>query len=103
MTISANNERTSLEHAVLDVVRQLPDPRVEQLLDFARWLCTQGEATYDATEMDTVQLEHEESTWISAFQVRRDEFRAMARQALADYAAGNTTEMAIEDGRLVSL
>ena len=42
MTISARNERRSVEQALLEVVRQLPDPRVEQLLDLARWLRTQG-------------------------------------------------------------
>ena len=71
-------------------------------MDFARWLRTQGAGTYNATEMDATQLARDESAWRIAYHVRRDEFRAMARQAVADYAAGGTTEMAIEDGCLVS-
>ena len=102
MTISARNERMSVEQALLEVVKQLPDPRVEQLLDFARWLRTQGAQAYDATDMDAAQLERDELAWFNAYQVRRDEFRTMARQAVADFAAGKTTEMVIEDGRPVS-
>jgi hypothetical protein len=52
--------------------------------------------------MDAAQLERDELAWFNAYQVRRDEFRTMARQAVADFAAGKTTEMAIEEGRPVS-
>lgn len=52
-------------------------------------------------DVDEAQLERDELAWFNAYEERRDEFRLMARQALADYATGNTTEMAFQDGRLV--
>lgn len=101
MTISARNERTAVEQALLEVVAQLPDPQIEQLLDFAHWLRTHSAQAYGRVDVDEAQLERDELAWFNAYEERRDEFRLMARQALADYATGNTTEMAFQDGRLV--
>jgi len=47
------------------------------------------------------ELELEEKSWEQFYLAHREHFRAMARQALEDYAAGRTIGITItEDGRL---
>jgi hypothetical protein len=47
------------------------------------------------------ELELEEKSWEQFYLAKRENFRAMARQALEDYQAGRTTGITItEDGRL---
>ena len=48
----------------------------------------------------TLDLELEEKAWEQFFLANRDNFLAMAQEALEDLEAGNTLEMVIENGEV---
>jgi anthranilate/para-aminobenzoate synthase component I len=101
MTTQSAQLPASLERTLLDVVRALPSGRVLQVLDFARWLQTQLAPDEEAGG-NTAQaaMEQEEKAWEQTYNANRDDFRAMARQALADLDAGETLEMVIANGKV---
>lgn len=101
MTTQSARQPAPLELALIDVVRALPSGRALQVLDFARWLQTQLSPD---EEMDgkaaQAAIEQEEKAWEQTYNANRDDFRAMARQALADLDAGETLKMVIADGKV---
>lgn len=101
MTTKSAHLPASLERTLLDVVRALPSGRALQVLDFARWLQTQLSPDEDAGgNTDQAEMEQEEKAWEQTYNANRDDFRAMARQALADLDTGETLEMVIADGKV---
>ncbi len=94
-------QSATFEQILLKTVRALPSHRATQVLDFARWLQTQPEIEelFDET-MTEAELAAEEKAWEEAYLAKRDDFRAMARQALAELDAGETLEMVSENGKL---
>lgn len=102
----------SIEEALLDAVKTLHPQRKSQVLDFARWLQTQpinSEAPSEEPSEDLLdeevtkaELEAEEEAWEAAYLANREQFRAMARQALDELEAGETTEIVIKDGKIRS-
>ena len=101
MTTPSSRQPATLELALLDVVRSLPSRRALQVLDFARWLQTQLAPEEDAGDHATqTEMDSEEKAWEQTYKANRDDFRAMARQALADLDAGETLEMVIADGKV---
>jgi anthranilate/para-aminobenzoate synthase component I len=103
MTTQSARQPAALELALIDVVRTLPSRRVLQVLDFARWLQTQLAPDEEAGN-STAQaaMEQEEKNWEQTYMANRDDFRAMARQALADLDAGETLDMVITDGKVTA-
>lgn len=94
-------QSSTFEQALLKTVRALPPHRATQVLDFARWLQTQPEAEELLDDpMTEDELEAEEKAWEQAYLAKRDNFRAMAHQALSALDAGETLEMVSENGKL---
>lgn len=96
------------EQTLLRIVRRLPPERIFQLVDFARFLEFQTIRSYDdGLNEEETETEEEirasEAKWNQLFakpEAKRV-MREMAREALEDYRAGRTTDIAItEDGRL---
>jgi hypothetical protein len=92
---------SALEQSTLETMRKLHPRRAIQVLDFARWLQTQPllDEMLEA-EPTSVQLADEEAAWEIAYLANRDEFRAMAQQALQELDAGETWELTVEQGKL---
>ena len=84
-----SRDKQSIEQMLMETVHTLDSRRAAQVLDFARWLQTQSETDEDQAE---------EEAWETAYMQNKDEFRAMAQQALDDLDAGETLEMTIENG-----
>ena len=99
---------STYEQAVIRIMRKLPLERIKQLVDFARFLETQATQEYneglDEEEIETTEeIRSDEETWdeLLAKPKAKQMMRKMAREALEDYRAGRTTDVAItEDGRL---
>ncbi len=88
----------SLEQALVGTIRTLHPRRVAEVLDFARWLQTQPEVDEFLTEgLSPAELDAEEEAWQAAYAANRDEFRAMAHDALDELDAGETLGMAVRE------
>ncbi len=86
---------------LMETVKIMQPYRVAQVLDFARWLQTQPASDEAVDEEITMaEIEKEEDAWQAAYMQNKDEFRAMARQALSDLDAGETLEMVVENGNI---
>ena len=101
MTIQLAQQSATVELALIDVVRTLPPRRAVQVLDFARWLQTQPIPDEEASDQ-AAQMEQEERVWEQVYLAHRDDFRAMAHQALVDLDAGETLEMVIVGGKVMA-
>lgn len=92
---------STFEKTLIETIRNLQPRRAEQVLDFARWLKTQAESTTLVDEeISEEELEQEEKAWEQAYLENRNEFRAMAQEAIRDLEAGDTLEMVIENGKI---
>jgi len=93
---------TVYEQAIVNVVRALSARRAAQVLDFARWLQTQAQPDTDSAPDDLLDddIEMEEQIWENSYLASREKFRLMAREAIAEFEAGATLEMIIEDGQV---
>ena len=93
---------TVYEQAIVNVVRALSARRAAQVLDFARWLQTQAQSDNDSAQDDLLDddIEMEEQIWENSYLASREKFRLMAREAIAEFEAGATLEMIIEDGQV---
>jgi hypothetical protein len=90
-----------LERALIDVIKTLPPRRAVEVLDFARWLQTQLAPDEELSDgAAPVEMELEEQAWEQFYLANRDDFRAMAHQALVDLDAGETLEMAMMTSRM---
>ncbi len=97
------------EQTVINIIRKLPPERIMQLIDFAQFLEFQIVQKNNDDRLDKEETETEEG--IRASEKKWDELfvkpeakhvmRKMAHEALEDYRAGRTTDIAItKDGRL---
>ena len=102
-------QSSAYEQTVINIIRKLPTERILQLIDFARFLEFQIVQKSSDDWLDKEESETEEG--ICASEEKWDELfvnpeakhvmRKMAHEALEDYHAGRTTDIAItEDGRL---
>jgi len=102
-------QSSAYEQTVINIIRKLPPERVLQLVDFARFLEFQIVQKSCDDWLDEEETETEEG--IRASEEKWDELfakpeakrvmREMAHEALEDYRAGRTTDIAItKDGRL---
>lgn len=101
MTTQSVDLQIGFEKALLGAVRGLPPQRALQVLDFARWLRTQSESDkWLVEDLAVDDLQAEDAHWDQFYAQNRDTFRAMAREAVEQYEAGETQEMIIEEGKL---
>jgi hypothetical protein len=108
MEMQATYQPSVHEQTMLKIMRRLPPERVLQLVDFARFLEFQTTERYDdwLSEEETEteeEIRASEEQWDALFakpEAKRV-MREMAREALEDYRAGRTTDIAVtEDERL---
>lgn len=95
-----HTQTSTNEQIVLRIMRSLPDERVTEFLDFARFL--EFQATKSARQQDATEYD-EEHAWgdVLAKPGAKDVLRSMAREALEEYETGQATEITTtEDGRL---
>lgn len=91
----------TLEQALVRTIRTLHPRRVAEVLDFARWLQTQPEVDQATAEtLTAAELEVEERAWQAAYEANREEFRALAREALEELDAGETLGLVVRDGKI---
>ena len=92
------------ERTLLDIVRLLPTYRVEQLMDFARFLETQIHVEEIFPEETQEEIDADNARWdaLMATDEAQDLLENMAKEALSEYHAGKTRPMAFTgDGRIV--
>jgi hypothetical protein len=101
METQAVKQQTTYEQTVITIMRKLPPDRLPYLVEFARFLEFQ---TTKAGDLDWLEESPEnEAKWDELFARPESQrlLREMAREARAEYLAGNTTGIQItEDGRL---
>lgn len=90
---------------VIDLVRSLPQERLQSLYDFTVFL-TQYPLGFTAeTDLygeSPAEIEADEARWQQQFSDSRDRLRAMAREAKSEYETGRAKPMKFgPDGRIV--
>ncbi len=90
------NLDTVTPQQVIDIVMPLPPERLLSVYDFA--LFVKGHPLPPAPETDIFgetqdEIRADEVRWAQQFAASRDELRAMAREAAAEYHAGLTQPM----------
>lgn len=94
---------STYEQAVIEIMRNLPSDRVQQLVDFARFLEFQiGQKSHD-DGINEEEFRASEKKWdeLLAKPKAKHVMREMGHKALEDYRAGRTTDISVsKDGRL---
>jgi hypothetical protein len=102
--MQTTDQHSAHEQTLIDIVRRLPPERALQLVDFARFLASQTEQDDEqpAEEgADEIGANEEEWDSLLAKPEAKQAMREMAREALEDYHAGRTSDIAVtEDGQL---
>lgn len=91
------------EQTLLHIVRLLPSNRVEQLVDFARFLETQVPSKNVVSEEDPDEIDADNARWdaLLATDEAQDLLEKLASEALAEHREGKTRPMAFAaDGRV---
>ena len=91
------------EQTLLHIVRSLPSNRVEQLVDFARFLETQVPAENVLPEEYPDEINTDNARWdaLLATDEAQDLLEKLASEALAEHREGKTRPMAFAaDGRV---
>ncbi len=105
----AASQSSAYERTVINIIRKLPPERVQQLVDFARFLELQiaqknHKDRFGEKEIETEEgIRASEEKWDVLFTKpeAKHVMREMAHEALEDYRAGRSTSIAItKDGRL---
>jgi hypothetical protein len=92
------------ERVLIDIVRLLPPKRVEQLVDFARFLEAQILTEALTKEEEIAEVEADNARWDALLDT--DEAQALleklADEAFEEYQAGKAKPMTVDDeGRIV--
>lgn len=101
-------QSSAYEQIVIRIMRRLPPECVLELVDFARFLEFQttkrdrhGVGEEDTKTEEVIQVSDKKWEQILAKPEAKQMMRDMAREALEEYRAGQTTDITItEDGRL---
>ncbi len=99
-TIYQNHEQT-----LIKIARVLPRNRVEQLVDFARFLEAQilSEELLQAESMGEVEADNAQWDALLATDAAQTLLEILAAEALAEHRAGRTRPMAFDnEGRITS-
>jgi hypothetical protein len=98
MTIHPNYEKTLIE-----IARSLPTNRMEQLVDFARFLESQSLTEKLLKGEDLTEIEADNAEWdaILASEESQALLEKLADEALAEHRAGKTRPMSFDkEGRI---
>jgi hypothetical protein len=93
------------EQTLIKIARGLPTNRVEQLVDFARFLEAQLLSEALLEDEDPAEVEAENARWdeLLASEASQAWLEKMAKKARADHRAGKSKSMTFDDeGRLVA-
>ena len=104
MTVNTAVDR-DYERTLIKIVRLLPPNRVEQLVDFARFLETQSLREELIQEETTAEIEADNARWdaLLATEEAQTLLEKLAQEALEEHRAGKTKPMAFNDkGQIVS-
>ena len=99
--MTTTSQSSQHEQTMVNIMRRLPRERQVELLDFARFLEFQTAAHAETHEEEALV----EDPWdeLLARPEAKNLLREMAREARADYAAGQTTDISLtQDGRLTA-
>lgn len=99
MDTQAATQTADYEQTLLDILQTLPSERVEQVVDFARFiqlleLAQRGVLHEDETE-EEVRADNER--WDATFAASRDRLRRLAREAREEIRVGQTMAMLFTD------
>ena len=90
---------------VIELVKMLPQERLQSLYDFTVFLKQQSTSLTPETDLfgeSGEEIEDDEARWQEQFAASRESLRAMARETKEDYLAGRTKPMEFDvNGRLV--
>ena len=92
------------ERVLIDIVRLLPPNRVEQLVDFARFLEAQILTEALTEEEEIAEVEADNARWDALLDTdeAQDLLEKLADEALEEHRAGKTKPMTVDDeGRIV--
>ena len=101
MTMNTTVEREH-EQALLEIARFLPPNRVEQLVDFARFLEAQVLSEQFAQEEVGTATEVDDARWdeLLATDEGQTLLDILANKALTEHQAGKTRPMVLDNGRI---
>lgn len=89
---------------VIDLVKILPEERLQSLYDFTLFLKQQPLVLTPETDLfgeSAAEIEADEAKWQEQFASSRDELRRLASEAAAEFQAGRTKPMRFsEEGKL---
>lgn len=89
---------------IVDVVMTLPPDRLASVYDFARFVQSQSSAAAPLADIfgeTEEEIRADQEQWEQEFAESREQLRALARDAAAEYRAGRATPMAFStEGRL---
>jgi len=91
------------EQTLIQIVRNLPRNRVEQLIDFARFLETQLSSAKAAQEEDAEEIKADNARWDALLATDEAQMllEELANEALEEHRAGRTKKMVFNDeGRI---
>ncbi len=91
------------EQALVNIVRSLPDERVVQILDYARYIQLKSNENDDFPENDETEAEidADEKRWDARFASSQDGLTKMADKVRAEIQAGRTKRMVFtKDGKV---
>lgn len=92
------------ERTLIDIARVLPPNRVEQLVDFARFLETQSLSEVLVQEEELAEIETDNARWdeLMATDEAQTLLNKLAEEALIEHRAGKTKPMAFNNrGQIV--
>lgn len=91
------------ERTLIKIVRVLPTNRLEQLVDFARFLETQIRGEEFIPEQAAIESEADDARWDALLATDEGQMLLdkLANEALAEHRAGKTKAMAFSMGRIV--
>ena len=99
-----NSDYQTYEQILITIVRTLPPNRVEQLVDFARFLDAQRLTEQLAQTESRAEIEADNAHWDALLSTDSGQtlLEKLAGEALAEYRAGNTRPMTFNDnGRII--
>jgi hypothetical protein len=98
------NLRTKYERTLIEITRILPPNRVEQLVDFARFLEAQILNEKLMQEEDSEQIEIDNAQWDALLATEKGQIllEKLAGEALDEHRSGKTKSIAFDDeGQIV--
>ena len=92
------------ERVLIDIVRLLPPNRVQQLIDFARFLEAQILSEALTEEEEIAEVETDNARWDALLETdeAQDMLEQLADEAVEEHRAGKTRPMTVDnEGRIV--